>query len=64
MQGDTTFHFATDGIHEALARTREAAGGMDVRIVTPAVEADDLPHPKNSNKQGDPMRLAGKRAHT
>lgn len=32
MQGDTTFHFVTGGIHEALARAREAAGGMDVRI--------------------------------
>ena len=32
MQGDTTFHFVTGGIHEALDRAREAAGGKDVRI--------------------------------
>jgi dihydrofolate reductase len=32
MDGDTTFHFVTDGIHEALRRTREAAGSLDVRV--------------------------------
>lgn len=32
MAGNTTFHFVTGGIHEALDRAREAAGGMDVRI--------------------------------
>ena len=32
MEGGTTFHFITDGIHEALDRAREAAGGRDVRI--------------------------------
>lgn len=32
MEGGTTFHFVTGGIHEALRRAREAAGGMDVRI--------------------------------
>lgn len=32
MKGGTTFHFVTDGIHEALDRAREAAGGKDVRI--------------------------------
>lgn len=32
MQGNTTFHFVTGGIHEALALARDAAGGMDVRI--------------------------------
>ena len=32
MKGDTTFHFVTGGIHEALDRAREAAGGKDVRI--------------------------------
>jgi len=26
------FHFVTGGIHEALARAREAAGGRDVRL--------------------------------
>ena len=31
MEGGTTFHFFTDGIHEALKRAREAAGGLDVR---------------------------------
>jgi len=30
MQGGTTFHFVTGGIHEALERAREAAGGKDV----------------------------------
>lgn len=32
MEGNTTFHFVTGGIHEALDRAREAADGMDVRI--------------------------------
>jgi dihydrofolate reductase len=32
MDGGTTFHFVTGGIHEALERAREAAGGCDVRI--------------------------------
>lgn len=32
MEGGTTFHFATDGIHAALQQAREAAQGMDVRI--------------------------------
>ena len=32
MEGNTTFHFVTGGIHEALDRAREAAAGKDVRI--------------------------------
>jgi len=32
MEGDTTFHFVTGGIHEALEQARRAANGMDVRI--------------------------------
>jgi len=32
MQGGTTFHFVTGGIHEALDRAREVAGGKDIRI--------------------------------
>ena len=32
MEGDTTFHFVTGGIHEALDRARQAANGLDVRI--------------------------------
>ncbi|HET7925545.1 MAG TPA: dihydrofolate reductase family protein [Rhodanobacteraceae bacterium] len=32
MKGDTTFHFVTGGIHEALDRARKAAGGKDVRL--------------------------------
>jgi dihydrofolate reductase len=32
MEGDTTFHFVTGGIHEALDQARKAADGMDVRI--------------------------------
>jgi dihydrofolate reductase len=32
MEGGTTFHFVTDGIHAALARAREAAPGRDVRV--------------------------------
>jgi dihydrofolate reductase len=31
-QGETTFHFVTGGIEEALARAREAASGKDVRL--------------------------------
>jgi dihydrofolate reductase len=32
MEGGTTFHFVTDGIHAALQRARQAAGGLDVRV--------------------------------
>ena len=32
MEGGTTFHFVTDGIHAALERARKAANGQDVRI--------------------------------
>ena len=32
MEGGTTFHFVTDGIHAALERAREAAQGKDVRL--------------------------------
>ncbi|WP_213956111.1 dihydrofolate reductase family protein [Variovorax sp. dw_954] len=32
MEGGTTFHFITGGIHEALTRAREAAGGKDIRV--------------------------------
>ena len=32
MEGGTTFHFVTGGIHQALERAREAANGKDVRI--------------------------------
>lgn len=32
MDGNTTFHFVTGGIREALDRAREAAAGKDVRI--------------------------------
>lgn len=32
MEGGTTFHFVTDGIHAALKRAKEAAQGKDVRL--------------------------------
>jgi len=32
MEGGTTFHFVTDGIHAVLERAREAAGTRDVRV--------------------------------
>jgi dihydrofolate reductase len=32
MQGGTTFHFITDGIHAALDAAKKAAGDRDVRI--------------------------------
>jgi dihydrofolate reductase len=32
MEGGTTFHFVTQGIHEALQQARGAAAGKDVRI--------------------------------
>jgi dihydrofolate reductase len=32
MEGGTTFHFVTDGIHAALKRAVEAAQGKDIRI--------------------------------
>ena len=32
MEGDTTFYFVTEGIHSALDRAFDAAGGRDVRL--------------------------------
>jgi dihydrofolate reductase len=32
MDGGTTFHFVTEGMHVALDRAREAAGALDVRL--------------------------------
>jgi dihydrofolate reductase len=32
MEGGTTFHFVTDGIHSALKRATEAANGQDIRL--------------------------------
>ena len=32
MEGGTVFHFVTDGIHAALERARDAAGGKDIRV--------------------------------
>ena len=32
MEGGTTFHFVTGGIHEALERAKDAAGEKDVKI--------------------------------
>src|ERR1700722_8823546 len=32
MQGGTTFHFVTDGIHAALDRAKDAADGKDIRL--------------------------------
>jgi dihydrofolate reductase len=32
MEGGTTFHFVTDGIHAALRRATEAAKGLDIRL--------------------------------
>jgi dihydrofolate reductase len=32
MDGGTTFHFVTDGIHAALSRAKEAAQGKDIRL--------------------------------
>jgi len=32
MDGGTTFHFVTDGIHAALQRAKDAAGGLAVRL--------------------------------
>jgi dihydrofolate reductase len=32
MNGGTTFHFVTDGIHSALRLATQAANGLDIRI--------------------------------
>jgi dihydrofolate reductase len=32
MEGGTTFHFVTDGIHTALQRATAAAGDRDIRL--------------------------------
>jgi dihydrofolate reductase len=32
MEGGTTFHFVTEGIHAALAQAKAAAGDLDVRL--------------------------------
>jgi dihydrofolate reductase len=36
MQGGTTFHFVTAGMHEALRLAKEAAGDKDVKIGPPS----------------------------
>jgi dihydrofolate reductase len=33
MEGGTTFHFVTDGIHAALQRAQASAGSLDVRLL-------------------------------
>lgn len=33
MEGGTTFHFVTDGIHAALDRARQAAGNKNIRLL-------------------------------
>jgi dihydrofolate reductase len=33
MEGGTTFHFVTDGIHAALRRATEAANGQDIQLM-------------------------------
>jgi dihydrofolate reductase len=33
MDGGTTFHFVTDGIHAALQRATEAANGQDIQLM-------------------------------
>lgn len=33
MEGGTTFHFVTDGIHAALDQARAAAGSRDIRLL-------------------------------
>lgn len=33
MEGGTTFHFVTDGIHAALDQARAAAGSWDIRLL-------------------------------
>jgi dihydrofolate reductase len=32
LEGGTSFHFVTDGIHRALELARKSAGGLDVRV--------------------------------
>jgi dihydrofolate reductase len=32
MEGDTTFHFVTDGVHAAYERAKAAAKGQDIRL--------------------------------
>ena len=34
MEGGTTFHFVTGGIHEALSRAKEAANGNHFLVLT------------------------------
>jgi dihydrofolate reductase len=33
MEGGTTFHFLTNGIHSALERAKEASEGLDIRVL-------------------------------
>ena len=33
MDGGTTFHFVTEGIHAALQRATEDAGGKDIQLM-------------------------------
>ncbi len=32
MEGDTTLHFVTDGIHATPERARNAAGDLDIKF--------------------------------
>ena len=41
MEGETTFHFVTDGIEPALEQAREAAGGKDVLLSGGAEVVDE-----------------------
>ena len=57
IEGDTTFHFVTDGLHAALERARDAAG-----TVWPSKSAaafDGPPVPAGQPDRRDALRVQG-----
>ena len=55
MEGGTTFHFVTDGIHSALEQARAAAGDRNISIAGGAADGQPVP------RRGSPRRAAAAR---
>ena len=57
MEGGTTFHFVTDGIHAALERAREVAGDLDIKIGAASRLFDSICRPASSTNCTSLSRL-------
>jgi dihydrofolate reductase len=58
MEGGTTFHFVTEGIHAALERARSAAAGKDVLIGGGADVVQQCLKGRADRRDRDPRRSA------